>query len=112
MITALTNLRASILTYIGMSCALFLCHVYDLINIETNVIPDIETNIPTKGYLNKKRLIFYCKKLVLKISKKLAKLVEFTLEKTEISQLFAKKSTKYVQKINHLIPTTIYCKAN
>jgi hypothetical protein len=38
---------------------------------------------------------------VLKISKKLAKLVEFTPEKTEISQLFAKKSTKYVQKINH-----------
>lgn len=54
MITALTNLRATILAYIDMSRALFLCHVYDLINIETNVIPDIETNIPTKGYLNKK----------------------------------------------------------
>jgi hypothetical protein len=32
--------------------------------------------------------------------------------KTEISQLFAKKSKKYVQKKKPLIPTTIYCKVD
>jgi hypothetical protein len=98
MITALTNLRASILAYIGMSCALFLCHVHDLINIETNIIPDIETNIPTKGYLNKKRLIFYWKKLVLKISKKLAKLVEFTLEKQKFPNFLPKNQQNMSKK--------------